>query len=122
MKTSEILTKARELIDSPDKWTQRFYARNENNAAVTVNDDSAVCFCSIGAVHRAAGTDPIGSIHSPRITTSAIVALGQQTGESLGGHSMFARKAVLLFNDNSNHDAVLAMFDRAIADSQSKGD
>lgn len=122
MKTSEILTKARELIDTPDKWTQRFYARDEHNASVTVGDDSAVCFCSLGAVHRAAGTDPISNNDGAIRASSAIIALGQQTGRSLGDHSMFARKAVMLFNDNSNHDAVLAMFDRAIAESQSKGD
>lgn len=115
MKLHEVLTEARKLIEDPNNWTQGQFARGQDGYWLPPKSADAVCFCAVGAVERVVtGHCFLG--------LSAIVALGLQTGaeNALKGHSMFARYAVVKFNDRNNHDAVLALFDRAIADAKSK--
>lgn len=44
--------KISELLDSPKKWTQRFYARDSEGLAVSASSTSATCWCLRGAAMR----------------------------------------------------------------------
>ncbi|WP_460366223.1 DUF6197 family protein, partial [Staphylococcus aureus] len=50
MNRKEVLTKARELITPPEKWTQGTSARDKEDVPTSADDPQAVCFCSIGAI------------------------------------------------------------------------
>jgi len=50
---AEILERAADLIEPEGAWTQHASARDWRGAWVGVNDPGAVCFCAIGAIHRA---------------------------------------------------------------------
>ena len=52
MKSVEVLTKARELISDPAKWTQGASAKNRDGKVVGLMSDDAECFCLIGAIDR----------------------------------------------------------------------
>jgi hypothetical protein len=99
--TKDILIKAREIISDEKNWTQGIEARDKDGNAVAYFNPLAICFCSIGAVERAAfltNGDP----------ARALCAL--TTGEIY-----YSNIAIAKFNDNSSHAEVLAMFDTAIA-------
>lgn len=54
MKTPlQILTDARALIDSPEKWTKNADARDANGEEIGVYSVAATCFCAYGAIERA---------------------------------------------------------------------
>lgn len=44
--------KAWQLIDSPEKWTQKSFARTDGGSDVSVFSSYAVCFCAYGALTR----------------------------------------------------------------------
>lgn len=44
--------KAWELIADPARFTKEFFAKNANGEVVDATDDSAVCFCTAGALHK----------------------------------------------------------------------
>jgi hypothetical protein len=50
--------KVSELLDTPDKWTQWWFARDKGGRAVEANDPEAVCYCLMGAVKRCYGDNP----------------------------------------------------------------
>ncbi len=50
--------KVKELLDSPEKWTQRANARDSHNLPVNPECDHAACWCLIGAIIRCY---PLGS-------------------------------------------------------------
>jgi hypothetical protein len=52
--TKEILIKAREIISDEKNWTQGIEARDKDGNTVAYFNPLAICFCSIGAVERAA--------------------------------------------------------------------
>lgn len=123
MKTSEILTKARALIDTPEKWTQGAYARLINSDLQSVDgqfpevdwsNEMAACFCSLGAIFRTVTDCPDLDTHA----TPAIMALGAQTEDPFGKQAAGSRQAVAAFNDSHTHQEVMAMFDRAIAEQE----
>ena len=49
-KPSQMLRKAWALIDAPEKWTQSAFARDYNGTQVTILNEDATCFCSLGAL------------------------------------------------------------------------
>jgi hypothetical protein len=53
--TVKILKKAKKLIADPQHWTRGASARNAQGRGVIWNNPGAVSFCSIGALHHAAG-------------------------------------------------------------------
>lgn len=52
MKASEGLRQAAALLEAPGAWTKHTSAKNIHGHPVGPCDDSAVSFCSIGAMHR----------------------------------------------------------------------
>lgn len=99
MTPKEVLIAARALISDPSKWTQQEYARDDASNGVGSLDESAVCWCSYGAIERAAGTRLTGRID----TILCDAAL-----------DIFNSGCVSVINDSRSHADVLRMFDRAI--------
>jgi hypothetical protein len=93
----DVLIKAREIISDEKNWTQRAEARDKDGITVSYLRPWAVCFCSVGAVERAA-------IGHPGRNLDALEALSGEISSNIAE-----------FNDNSSHAEVLAMFDKAIA-------
>lgn len=102
MNIAEILTQAKSLIDTPDKWIKgKFAAQGPYGYELPFDDDAATCFCALGAATRAMGeTDAYNDA-----TMALYYALP-------AGYSM-----VSIFNDDEDttHADVMALFDRAIA-------
>jgi hypothetical protein len=53
----DILVRARALIEPDGRWTQDAWARDSDGARVLPLDGSAVCWCPLGAIERAAAPD-----------------------------------------------------------------
>lgn len=108
MKPTEILRDARKLIAEPQKWTTRSFARTASGEAVSWGDPNAVCFCSLGAIYKAADGQrdnnefDVSCSRAKEALCDAITATGWV-------------RDVINFNDAKNHEIVLSAFDRAIA-------
>jgi hypothetical protein len=102
MSAKQLLVAARAVIEKPENWTQAAYAREgKDGRAVSTNHPDATCFCSIGAVYRAAN-----DLGLPR--SEALSALGEQADK-------YGYFTIHSFNDSHTHEEVLALFDDAIA-------
>lgn len=104
MKVSELLTNARAIIATPDKWHKGSYACNSDGEARLSSEDDAVRFCVLGAMDKAAGIDD-NEDSMPR--SKAVNLLIDYIGDN----------HVASFNDSpsTTHADVMAMFDNAIA-------
>lgn len=98
MNAHEILKLARAKIERPENWTQGTYARDANRKKVGAKSEKAVCWCSLGALVVASGSD----LYDPAVR-SAMTQLGRINGQ-----------VVWCFNDTHTHAEVLAAFDKAI--------
>lgn len=107
MKTSEFLRSAKALIDSPEKWTTEFTARNNSGACVNEYSPDAVCFCSIGALYRQA---PI----------SGLPCIPQDSWRYF--HNATEGAELHFYNDTHTHAEVMLAWDKAIALAESEGD
>lgn len=98
MTTRDILSRARELLEDPIRWTKGDWARRPDGTGVSFRDEHAVRFCLGGAVRLVAGRDD-----DPKL--DAIVLLDRLTG----GH-------LPRFNDaeTTTHADMLALIDKAI--------
>ena len=101
MKPSELLTKAKALIADPKHWTQGWYARNAEGQVVGPNAPHAVCWCSIGAIDKAAYEE---TTYSTNLAATRYLA---EVSEECG-YNIFE------FNDNSSHETVMKAWDKAI--------
>lgn len=99
MKTSEVLTKAKTLIENPENWMQGDYT------------DGKGCFCSLGAIAEW----EVGFWKGE--SKAASVLLEVVSGSGLLPHDTFA-----VYNDRSTHAEVMEAFDKAIALSLSRGE
>ncbi len=104
MKPSETLIAARKLIERPENWMQGFY--NDVIANDEDSDKEPSCFCSIGAIHKAAGQNPlmVADYSNPAARLLDMVVKENNSCWS-----------VTAFNDSKSHSEVLDMFDKAIA-------
>lgn len=48
-------TTLQELFSAENSWTQRAFARDENNIPVNEHDSHAICWCLSGAVYKIYG-------------------------------------------------------------------
>lgn len=94
------LRAAKALIDTPQKWTQRAFAKTADGALTTYTAEDAACFCSAGAIFRVVGDA------EPR-ERACLDALGA----TMGTHRLDIPK----FNDTRTHAEVMAAWDAAIA-------
>lgn len=100
MKPSEILIAAKTVISDEANWTKGSFARDAEGVSLGDGyDNSAVCFCSLGAIEHVTKAD-IGD--TPAITYLSIAAfdISLSTIEEL--------------NDHSSHAMVMQMWDLAI--------
>lgn len=111
---SAILTATRSRIDTPEKWTTEFYARDANGITRASTDSMACKFCMIGAVlaeYKQGSTMdiPLGW-NNPALWMLA-TALASKVGRRCSPTS------IPEFNDSetTTHADVLEVFDAAIA-------
>lgn len=98
-KTLEILRRAKQLISKPENWTTKKLARNPRGEACGYYKPDAVRFCAQGALLRAA---------------RELDGWGDYAGASIILSDSTPSKNAIILNDQGPHEAVLAMFDRAI--------
>lgn len=108
MNTVQILKDARALISDEKNWTRDAYAFDERGEEQGCPNQHSVCFCSVGALARAARVTP-GEIERSEVV-KAILAVGNF--EEVG--------YLVEFNDSRTHAEVLTLFDRAIARAESE--
>lgn len=97
----EILKEARELISVPERWTKMAYARDAVGNAVNWNDPTAYCWCSLGALHRAAENRALYHLAREFLRSST-------------------PKTIADFNDETDHPTVLKAFDLAISKAEAR--
>ena len=102
MKISDVLIKAKTLIQDPENWTQGVLARDNLYEPVPATSRNAVCFCTYGAVDRALGLENSIQYHE-------VTRLLRKVCAAISGSSMVA-----VYNDTHTHPEVLALFDKAI--------
>lgn len=106
MEVTEFLKNAKALINTPEKWTQKAYARDAGGNDIDDASTGAVCFCSLGALWR-----------TKRDLSLSVAMVGRGTDalrdalEELEGGCLY----VAMFNDSHKHADVMKMFDLAIA-------
>lgn len=93
MSVKEILIKAKELINTPEKWMQEDY-----------HNDDKTCFCTIGAVAHVSGVCNGSAVKCP-----ATDYLRNAVESELKQFD-----TVAVYNDTHTHADVMAMFDKAI--------
>ena len=108
-----ILRKAKDLIDTPEKWAKNQMARNVNGMHVNVRNPDAVCFCSLGALYRAAHVLGIGYVRHIGLVDACEEVLMKYTG----------RCNLTYFNDqyDRNHDEIMHLFDQGIQSIETVG-
>ncbi len=100
MKISENLKAAKALIENPEHWMQEDYFD-------TGIMDTATCFCALGAVRKVSG-EVTDWTPEARYLRDAVFSID---------HGV----SVDLFNDESTHEEVMKMFDKAILIAESEG-
>ena len=98
--TLNILKRARILLTPPGAWTRRAFARGRDGELTTIGSETAVSWCSVGALEASAWGEDRWSAQNHLMSATNIY------GESL-----------LMWNDNPGRtqEEVLAAFDKAIA-------
>lgn len=99
MASADILRAARARIEDPKNWTQGDFAKLADGRGATSYDPDAVCWCAIGAVRAEAGL-------RDEVVERYLVDAAQ---------NHFSRRSPAMVNDCIGHDAVLQMYDAAIA-------
>lgn len=80
-----------ELLDSPEKWTKGYFARNKTGDPTESHDNDACCWCLIGAAMKCYNN--IGS--------TTIIDLLNEKAYLLGyGHAVH-------FNDDSDYKTII---------------
>ena len=111
MKPSEVLRAARAKIEKAENWTQGEYGRD---ARGRVADVMVACSrCSVGAVFAVCA-----EVRSAPETRAWNLLREQVPGYS----ESWVYDPVVAFNDTSTHAEVLALFDRAIAAAEARGE
>jgi len=95
----ELLIKAKSLIETPETWTQGTYAKDANGQSVTSFSTEATQFCAMGAIRRATSCDAATFQRD-----KCYMAIRNAAGMDLTD-----------YNDTNDHMAVMAIFDKAIA-------
>jgi hypothetical protein len=100
MASADILRAARARIEDPKNWTTGFFAKDAGGRFVASRDECAVCWCALGAL--IAEADYVEERHSARFLFDA-------------SKSLFGEEDATVVNDDLGHEAVLKLYDAAIA-------
>lgn len=95
----ERLTAARDLLSNKARWTQGFFAHDEDGEQVACHAREAVCWCAYGAIIK---------VSPSPMSFSPAGGLLERAAADLFGIS------AVEVNDRHPWEDVLAMFDRAI--------
>ncbi len=96
------LTQARELIADRSRWTAGSFARTSDGTPSTSAEGT--CWCARGALRKVAGFE-----HERQLTDILNLAAVQALNE---------RRGIVYVNDRLGHEAVLKVYDYAIAQVQ----
>ncbi len=113
MKLQDELVAAKALVDTPDKWVKRFFARNSEGTPCPPTDRDAVCFCLLGALSHVKGMK-IDRWQTPHESANlmAEVIQGEPTDPQ---RPLMGYNVVTNFNDKAQHAEMLEMLDKSIA-------
>lgn len=106
MNAIDVLKSAKALISDPERWTQGVYARDRKGRSVLGWDESAACWCALGAV-TSIKYHPNHPLNIDYFIGIAIARLNAAAQDK----NYFGCAAL---NDGSDHTTVMDMFDRAI--------
>ncbi len=104
MKTIDALKAAKARIENPANWTRGWFARDHRGEDCGSLSHMAVSWCALGTLYRTAGDD------AP-LRHEMISALWSAASEMSDSLLLFPQDV----NDMRGHEAVLEMYDRAIA-------
>jgi hypothetical protein len=106
-----LLREARATIATPDRWAQGSFAYDSDGNPVSPNSQKAACFCSLGALYRAAGCDTSSSLPT---SDNTFIKKAEMCLDKAA--SRFGDLGIVDFNDiaERTHDEVLRAFDSAI--------
>ena len=96
----EILATARELIAEPEHWQQGMYASNRDGFGTSASSPSAIKFCIMGALSRAA------------FSLDSEIEAVREAENILRG--FLGVRSLVTYNDHHSHAEVLAALDGAI--------
>ena len=100
----QIIARALEIISDEAHWTRVVIARTANGSACCSRDPSAVRFCAIGALYRAA-SELLGDGFEYVFKTAKFVLAANNRGND----------SLPRINDVEGREAVVAMFNVALA-------
>ena len=115
MDSKTILVAARKLLVEKG-WTKGVYVRNGNGEDVSPADVTARCFCSLGAIERAAHELTIAEKAGHIESIKALWAAQIELAKVVSGDASNSDMCVAHFNDTytTKKADVLAAFDKAI--------
>lgn len=99
MTVKAFLVKAKGFIDTPETWTQGYYAHDKDGNMCEAFDEEATCFCSVGALYKANG----GYYPSDEFNEAEKIL-----------NSLADRHFIVDHNDSNTHENVMDLWDRAI--------
>ena len=122
---------ARNLISDPKDWCQGSSARDSNGERVMSMSSKASKWCALGALNRFLSENTFQTFGQYNESCAVVV---HQCAKALSKTSIFRNwcddirgsyggfeYAIGQFNDNHNHDEVMAMFDEAIEEVRNGG-
>ena len=112
MKAVDYLTEGRELISDFESWTTGVLARDKDGEEVPPQSANATCWCSEGALECVYWRSSETLNRAPYREAMYILACVVKEEIDISGSSKFI---LISYNDNSSHDRVLSLWDKAIA-------
>ena len=103
MTEHELYLGTKAVLDSPKKWTKFEYARDKDGYEVESDDQSAVCFCLVGAINHVAKGKGIDGGYRPTALKNVIVGNG------------FIYITAFNDADSTTYEDVIRVLDEAIA-------
>jgi hypothetical protein len=103
----QVIKIARDAIADPDKWTQGAFSRSKKGRSLAASSSRSHAFCSVGALWAAASALTRNELQCRHLMFRAC--------EELMGAQESPAFALMCFNDENDHEAVLALFDRYLA-------
>lgn len=115
MKTSELLERAKALIEDEAHWTKGTYARAADGKSMEYCNPDACSFCAEGAIRHVAFTDKTDSIVDSKYW-EAEGFLDDEAERMLRERGHMSGSCAITFNDrdDTTHALVLELYDRAI--------